>query len=124
MKARFLCLLSIGILILAASCSSSRPNKQTLKIDCNVPGTTVRVNGDICECPGQIDVRRDTKVTISASKPGYDNFSKTIDYHLSSAAKADLVGTVFLFFPVFGMMSPGAWDLNETEVNIFLNEIR
>ena len=119
---RSLCILVIGVLLLG--CSATRPNKQTLKINCNIPGTIVRVNGDMCECPGQIDVRRDSKVMIEAYKDGYDRFTKTVNYHLSSTAKADIVGTVFLFFPVFGMLSPGAWDLDQTEVEVILNEIK
>jgi hypothetical protein len=96
---------------------------QTLKINCNVPGTILKVNGDTYNCPGEVAVRRDSKATIEAYKEGYDKYYKQIDYHLSSTAKADVVGTAFLFFPVFGLLTPGAWDLDQTEINITLNKL-
>lgn len=116
---KLLCLL---MAITIAGCSAFRPNKQTVKIDCNVSGTILKVNGDSYDCPSDVDVRRDSKVIVEGYKEGYDRYYKQIDYHFSSTAKLDLVGTAFLFFPVFGLMFPGAWDLDETEINVVLNQ--
>jgi hypothetical protein len=58
-------------------------------------------------------VRRDAKLSIEAKKDGYEPYAKTVDYHFSSSGKADAVG-VLVFFPVFGLMFPGAWDLDQT----------
>jgi hypothetical protein len=57
---------------------------------------------------------------IEANKQGFDSYAKQIDYHFSSAAKWDMVGTVCWFFPVFGLFSPGAWDLDQTDIAINL----
>ncbi len=70
-----------------------------------------------------MNVRRDKKVQIEAYKTGYDRYLKSIDYYLSSSAKWDVVGTVCWFFPVFGLLTPGAWDLDETEIRVVLNEL-
>ena len=116
--------LMCSVLVLTiAGCSATRSNMQTLKINCNVPGTILKVNGDTYDCPAEVDVRRDSKATIEAYKEGCDKYYKQIDYHLSATAKADAVGTAFLFFPVFGLLTPGAWDLDETEINIILNKL-
>ena len=109
-------------LLLLAGCSTTRPDMQTLNINCH-PDVILKVNGDRYVCPAKVDVRRDKTSIIEATQPGYDNYRKEIGCHLSSQAKADAVGTAFLFFPVFGLLSPGAWDLDQTEINIILYKL-
>ena len=109
-------------LFLLTGCSATRPDKQTLNINCN-PEVILKVNGDRFPCPAKVDVRRDKIAIVEATQPGFDNYRKEIGYHLSSQAKADAVGTAFLFFPVFGLLAPGAWDLDETEINLILNKL-
>ena len=111
-----------ALIIFMAGCSTMQPDKQTLKINCN-PDVILKVNGDRYDCPAMVDVRRDKTVVVEATQPGYDNYRKEIGCHLSSQAKADAVGTAFLLFPVFGLLSAGAWDLDETEINIVLNRL-
>lgn len=112
-----------ALTILVTGCSTFQPDKQTLKINCNPQDIILKVDGDQHNCPGEISVRRDKKIQIEAYKAGYDRYTKLIDYHLSTAAKWDAVGTVAWFFPVFGFLSPGAWDLDETEINVVLNKL-
>ena len=111
-----------ALVITMAGCSAFRPDKQTVKINCNVPETILKINGDTYKCPNEVNMRRNSKVIVEAYKEGYDKYYKQIDYHLSSSAKMDIVGTCIIFFPVFGLLSAGAWDLDETEVNVVLNK--
>lgn len=103
-------------------CSLFQPEKQTVKFTCNIPETILKVDGDQYNCPSEVSVRRDKKIQIEAYKAGYDKYSKLIDYHMSASAKWDVAGTVCWFFPVFGFLSPGAWDLDETEISVVLNK--
>lgn len=111
-----------SMLFAITGCSMFQPEKQTLKVNCNVPDTILKVDGDQYSCPGEVQVRRDKRIIIEAYKDGYDKYTKLIDYHLSASAKWDAVGTVVWFFPVFGFLSPGAWDLDQTEVSVVLNK--
>lgn len=113
-------IIALIVMALVSGCSMMQSDKQTLNINCTVPGTVLKVNGDRFDCPAKVDVRRDSKVIIGASKEGHEPYLKTVDYHLSTAAKWDMVGTVFWFFPVFGLMSPGAWEIDQTDFNIQL----
>lgn len=115
--------LTVLAICVISGCSMFQPDKQTLKISCNVPDTILKVDGDQHKCPAEVNVRRDKKIQIEAYKTGYDRYLKSIDYHLSSSAKWDAVGTVCWFFPVFGLLTPGAWDLDETEINVVLNKL-
>jgi len=101
-------------------CSMFQPDKQTLSINCTVPDTIVKVNGDRFNCPAKVDVRRDIKVMLEASKEGYEPYFKTIDYHFSTSAKWDAIGAICWLVPAIGFLSPGAWDLDQTELNIEL----
>lgn len=115
-------LTALAILIITG-CSMFQPDKQTLKINCNPQDVILKVDGDQYNCPGEVSVRRDKKIQLEAYKVGYDRYTKLINYHLSTSAKWDAVGTIAWFFPVFGFLSPGAWDLDETEINVVLNKL-
>ncbi len=120
--AKFRKIVSVIIVFSLIGCSAFRSTNQTIKINCNVPEPILKVNGDTCKCPTEVQVRRNAKVIIEAYKDGYDNYHKEIDHHLSTTAKLDIVGTCIIFFPVFGLMFPGAWDLDETDIIVVLNE--
>lgn len=119
-KTAICCLMAIAFI----GCSAKQPDTQVLRVRCNVEDTILKVNGDKYACPGEVSVRRNSKVTVEGYKDGYDKYYKEIDHHLSSSAKLDIVGTAIMFFPVFGLMSAGAWDLDETDVNVVLTEIK
>jgi hypothetical protein len=112
-------ILFIGFIALCG-CSMFQPDKQTLNITCNPTDMIVKVNGDRFDCPVRVDVRRDSKVLLEASKEGYEPYAKSIDYHFSTSAKWDAVGTVCWGFPVIGLLFPGAWNLDQTEFKIEL----
>jgi len=101
-------------------CSALKPNTQLISVTCTPPDIILKINGDRQNCPAKVEVRRDSKMFIEAKKEGYDPFTKTVDYHLSDSGKADAVGLFVLFFPVFGLLTPGAWDLDQTDFNIVL----
>ncbi len=112
-----------AFVILTTGCSMAQPTNQTLQINCNVPDTVLRVNGDQYACPSVVSVRRDKEIPIEAYKDGYDRYSKLVKCHLSPSAKMDIVGTCLWFFPIIGLAYPGAWDLDETEINVVLNKL-
>ena len=115
-------ILSILFILCLSGCSVFRPDNQTLKITCQQPGVVLKVNGDRFPCPATVDVRRDSKVILEATKEGYDPYTKLVDYHLSTAGKWDVAGTLAWFFPVLGLVNPGAWDLDQTIFEVKLYE--
>ena len=118
MKKIFLSVLVIAL----TACSAFKPTFQEVRVTCNVPETILKINGDTLPCPTVAKLRRDSKVSIEAYKDGYDRYSKQIDYHLSTAAKWDIVGTCLVFYPIIGLAFPGAWDLDQTDINVMLNK--
>jgi hypothetical protein len=116
-------LLLLFVVLNLTACSSFRADTQSITLNCPVPGTTVKVNGDRRECPGIAEARRDKPVTVEGYKAGYDRYFKSIGTHMSTAAKWDLLGTISWGIPIFGLFSAGAYDLDETQVNIDLHEL-
>jgi hypothetical protein len=107
-------------LIALGGCSFFQADKQTLNITCTQQDVVLKVNGDTFPCPSKVEVRRDSKVLLEANKVGFEPYIKAVDYHLSTAGKWDIFGTVCWFFPVFGLTSSGAWSLDQTDFDIQL----
>lgn len=107
-------------LIFSTGCSALKPVNDRISINCRPMDATVLVNGN--KVPGitSLEVPRNQKVTVQAYKDGYLPYSKVVDNHLSIAAILDAFGTFIMIFPVLGLITPGAWDLDQNEFNINL----
>jgi hypothetical protein len=105
-------------------CSTLNSSTQQIKIACTPSdGVTLIVNSQKqLQCPIQMDVPRNKKLTIEAVKDNYFLYSKTVDYHLNGIGTLDAIGIAFTFFSVFGLLSAGAWDLDETSIDVILSK--
>ena len=113
-------ILCVSILAVTSGCSAFRSHNQTLNISSVPPGADVSVNGMTYKTPAQVSVERDESVGIQCYKSGYVPYSRTIDKHLSTTGILDIIGTCIFIIPVIGLFTPGAFDLDETNVNIVL----
>jgi hypothetical protein len=66
----------------------------------------------------QVEARRNKVVSIMCYKQGYYPAQKSISSSLSWTGVADLVGSFIFILPVIGFFTPGAWNLDETDVTI------
>jgi hypothetical protein len=114
-------ILVIFLGIAASGCSVFANNTQSLKIACSEPDATLQINGGKTY-PGkaQIEARRNKLVSIACFKPGYFASHKIISSSLSGTGKADLAGSFILVLPAIGLFTPGAWNLDETDVTLFM----
>jgi hypothetical protein len=107
--------------MLVTGCSLMLPPTQTINIYCSEKEGQVLVNDVILDCPvDQTTVRRDKPVTVTAQKPGFIDYQKTVKAHFNSFYYLDLVGTFVWLVPFFGTLAPGAWDLDQTDFYINL----
>jgi len=119
MKRTFLLLL----VSLLAGCSAFQDATQSVRITCLQPETTLMINDVKRDCPTTIDLPRNRASLIEARKTGYSPSVRQIGYHLGEMGKLDLVGTVLLLVPVIGLVTAGAWDLDQTELTINLSPL-
>jgi hypothetical protein len=78
------------------------------------------VNGQRYTPPAQVTVKRNREVSIDCYKDGFVPYQRTIGYHFNSTGALDAVGTALFLVPCIGLFTPGAWSLDETDVNISL----
>jgi hypothetical protein len=112
--------LKIRVLILCvvfvSGCSLFQPPTQEINVYCTQQDGVVFVNGNPHDCPViQTKARRDKTLTISAQKPGFEGYEKTVKPHMNKFYYIDTLGALIWLVPVFGIMSPGAWDLDQTD---------
>ncbi|MEN6464094.1 MAG: hypothetical protein ABFD62_02845 [Syntrophaceae bacterium] len=116
---RIVSLVMLGLFLIQA-CSAFNPSTQLVTVNCSPKDTRVMLNGERFDCPAKAYVRRDKKLLVEAYREGYAPYRETIDYHLNKSGENDIAGSIFIIIPIFGLLLPGAWDLDQTEIEIQL----
>lgn len=104
--------------MLFSGCSAFIPKTQTISVNCSEQDALLQINGQPYNGSAQTEVRRNKSVAIVCEKPGYHTTQKTIDYSLSGTGVADIIGTVIFLLPVVGLITPGAFTLDETSITV------
>lgn len=115
--------LFLAALILTAtstSCSVVRPSKQAVQFTSPKPGVVVMVDGQYFETPFVVKLRRNETHVYRAEKEGFRSVHGSIEPHLNTTGVLDIVGTVLFLVPVVGLITPGAFSLDPTQVHIGL----
>ncbi len=93
---------------------------QEVRVSCRPTDAALLINGQRYKTPATVIVPRNREVSIKCTKDGYYTYDRLVGTHLNPLAAVDLVGTVFLLFPVIGLISPGASSLDQTDFSIEL----
>jgi hypothetical protein len=110
------------LIMLLIGCSTFKPSTQPVKFSCNPEDVTLVINGQKKECPTTVDLPRNREMSIEGHKEGYLPYQRTISYHKSDTYWLDVIGTCICLVPVIGLMSPGAHDLDETDISVILTK--
>ena len=112
-------LIATSAIILLSACSLGMPPTQKLTVNTSEPGAEIWINGQVRgTSPLETDVERNKNVSIMARKDGYETGNRSLGTRLSSTGKQDIIGTILFAIPVIGLLSPGAWEIDETTVVI------
>lgn len=101
-----------------AGCSTWQPTTQRVKIACSEPDAVLDVSGIKYRGSVELDARRNKDLLLSCAKPGFLTAGKTVRTSMSGTGKADAVGGLILLVPAIGLVTPGAWDLDESDITI------
>lgn len=116
--------LCILLSLIITGCSCFTPNKQQISVSVYPDESKVFINGQVfTSSPAIADVPRNRSVAIQCMKDGYYPYGKTVDTRISTTGVLDMVGTAFFLFPAIGLITPGAWCLEEDTVNIVLHPL-
>ena len=120
MKTAFSILLSLVI----TGCSCFVPSKQKISVSVYPDDSKVFVNGQVfTSFPAIADVPRNRSVQIQCAKDGYYPYGKTVDTRISTTGILDIIGCAVFLIPGIGLITPGAWCLEEDTVNIVLHQV-
>lgn len=114
--------LSVALMsaMVLSGCSAFRSHTQDVNVACNTEGAILMINGDRYGNQAQVAVSRDNDMVIQCMKKGYYTQQRTINSNLNGTGMLDAVGTFILLLPGFGLFTPGAWSLEQTDVSIEL----
>jgi len=119
-KNKSILLLVVITTFLNSGCSLFKPHSTPVSISCSEQDTILMINGQTAKCPTQMSLPRNRNYTVQAMKTGYMPYNRSIGHHLSTTGALDAVGTFLILLPGLGLLSPGAWDLDEEEIMINL----
>lgn len=120
MRAAAHSLVAVSLLGALASCSLFVRGKQPVTILTDEPNADIRVDGQYLG-RGRATVSLDKRETHSiVATMGKRSAYATIDYDFSTTGVLDLIGGCIILLPALGLLSGGAWKLDQTHVNLQL----
>ncbi|MFT3785131.1 MAG: PEGA domain-containing protein [Tepidisphaeraceae bacterium] len=109
-------LLICALLGQSTGCSLFQPKMQTVTITSVPPGADITVNGqDMGKAPVSIQLERNKNHSIIAAL-GSRTTVRELNSKFSQTGVLDVIGTIFFLVPGLGLLSPGAWELDSTNV--------
>lgn len=119
MKKIFSIITSTVTVISLANCSLVAPKTQNITVNATAPSVNISANGvNKGVTPLTFEAKRNESLQLVATKSGYKPSTYKVDRKLSDTAMLDIVGGLFLGLPFVGLLAPGAWELEQTSVQI------
>lgn len=112
-------LLASAIPALNTSCSLGVGSTQNVTVNSNVPAKVIANGAPVGTTPVTFPAKRKQPLALIATAPGYTHSTKTVGRQMSDTGIMDAVGGLFFLFPWIGLVSDGAWELQED--NIYMN---
>ncbi len=105
-----------------ASCSAFVSSQQGVQLDGGDPRTTIHVDGVLVgQGEAQLELARDRSHVVIFERDGQQDI-RIIDHRWSTYGQLDVIGSVILLFPGFGLLCPGARELEPRELTAQLAE--
>ena len=104
-----------------SACSLVAPTTTNLSIASDPSGAKVTVNGAyVGTTPTVYNTKRDQPIALIVSKDGYESATRSVSTKVSSTGIVDIIGGCIWLVPFFGLLAPGAWDLDSPNVTVQL----
>ncbi len=124
MAKKLISLFLVGAIILSQTgCSTLRSGTQRLNVVVSEPDAKIFVNGEYAG-KGKITTRvpRNENVSIMARKDGYLPAIRNIGTKMSFTGILDIIGGCIILVPLFGLLFPGAHELEQNNVSMILEK--
>ena len=109
------------LLALLSGCISIFNNhEQKFTVTCTEQDAIIFINGEKHANPVTVSLPRNQDVNVKVEKEGFTPFTTTIPSQLSGFGIGDVISAMFFIVPVTGLLTPGAWELVETDLKVKL----
>lgn len=107
--------------LVTPGCSAFRSSTQMLSVTTDQTDADIYVNGVMAgKGTATLPVKRNQNVQIMAKKPGYVTVQRSVGKSMNVTGVLDIVGGVLILLPLFGLLAPGAYSLDEENVSIMM----
>jgi len=111
----------IAFVLGQTGCSCFAPTRQSLAVTTSEADAEIFVNGNLIgkgAATTEVSVNKDAAIMVK--KDGYYPATQTIPVQLSMTGVLDIIGGVIFLIPFIGLMTPGAFKLQTSSVNMAL----
>ena len=116
--------ISISLFAITA-CSAFQPPRQSVTVATTVPGATIKANGvSVGTSPVTFNAKRNRTLNLLATKQGYGDSVMQIERQTSSTFMLDVIGGCFFWLPWIGLLTPGAYELESTQVEMPMSKLK
>ena len=106
-----------ALCIFLSSCSAFRSSTQVLTVTTDQPDAQIYINGQLAgHGTAAMPVKRNQNAQILVKKPGYLTIQRAVGKSLNGTGILDIVGGVIILIPLFGLLAPGAYSLDENNI--------
>lgn len=107
------------LVLWTTSCSMFRSSTQTVFIQSEPSGATVRCNNGMkYKTPAAIPVPRNRFFYAEVVHEGYKKECVTSGTHVNTTGVLDIIGACFFIIPIIGVAFPGFMSLDSTYFNV------
>jgi hypothetical protein len=115
--------ISATLAIALSACSAFQPARQNVTVNTTTPGATIKANGvTVGTSPVTFAAKRNQDLNLVATKPGYQASVMQVSRQTSNTFALDLIGGWFFLLPWIGLLTPGAYELSNTQVEMPMNK--
>ncbi|MEG2075968.1 MAG: PEGA domain-containing protein, partial [Victivallaceae bacterium] len=126
MKTKLIASITVAALGISTMCGCSFFNKksQLITISSQPEDAKIIINGTNYNSfsPQVIEVDNGEELFITLYREGYKTKYYVVSYHLSDTGKIDALCSI-LIFPMFGLCSDGAWQLDENNFSFTMDPL-
>ena len=112
---------SVVLVLAIAGCSVFAPQNQTITISGEPASAAVMVNGNHVTVPATMLVKRNQNINIVVSKKGYRTHMMSGGFSLSTFGILDIIGGCIFLVPFVGLLTPGAYTLDQDHFHFVLS---
>jgi hypothetical protein len=114
------CIVILMGLLTSGCISVFNSHEQQFSVSCSEQDAIIYINGEKYTNPVTVTLPRNKEVNIRVEKEGFTPYITTIPNQLSGYGLGDVITSMFLIIPVTGLLTPGAWELVETDLKVKL----